>query len=74
MAKTKSTPELQPQPDHIDDEVNMVPTRLRLLHGYRGRRSQEQYIPAGEYVRGDPALMGLEDYLIENGHAVEVKE
>lgn len=69
MAKAKSTPEPQPQPDHVTDKGDMVPVRLRLLHGYRGRKSQERYIPAGEYQRGDPALMGLENYLIENGHA-----
>jgi len=74
MAKSKSIPEpVQSQDDHIADVVKMVPARLHLPHGYRGRKSQEQYIPAGEYPWGDPALMGLESYLLENGHAVEVR-
>lgn len=75
MAKAKSIPDpVQPRDDHIDDVVKMVSMRLHLPHGYRGRKSQEQYIPAGEYQWGDPALMGLETYLIENGHAIEVRD
>lgn len=71
MAKKQATiveDEVQPEP------VQAAKPDLYLDHGYRGRKSNEAYIPAGLYPWGDPVLMGLEAYLIENGHAVEVKD
>lgn len=45
---------------------------MRVLSNYRGVPSNEQIIPAGIYAKGDAALLGLEDYLLKNGHAVLV--
>ena len=45
---------------------------IRVFNNYGGRRTHEQRIPAGDYSEDDPRLFGLADYLIENGHAVQV--
>jgi len=46
-----------------------LPAQLRLLHDYRGSRTGERIIAEGIYDVDDPALMGLADYLVTNGHA-----
>lgn len=45
---------------------------IQVLFNYGGRPTEEKRIPEGFYERGDETLMGLEDYLIENGIAVEI--
>lgn len=40
-------------------------TRVRILNGYRGRHTQEQYIEAGEVVEFDEEVA---EQLIENDH------
>lgn len=45
---------------------------IHLLKGYRGRLTNEQFIPPGVYAEDDPALSGLANYLVVNGHAVKV--
>ena len=56
------------------EAANIAPqsTHIRLLYGYRGKFTREQFIPAGEYRRDDPVLCGLAEYLVETGHAVWV--
>jgi hypothetical protein len=46
--------------------------RIKLARDYRGKKTNNQVIRAGEYDRDDDALFGQADYLLENGHAVEV--
>lgn len=46
---------------------------IRVLHNYGGRNTKEQRILPGEYAIDDPALFGVADYLVENGHAVAVQ-
>ena len=45
--------------------------RLRVVVGYRGRRTHEQYIAPGLYAETDPALHGLADFLLDSGRAVQ---
>ena len=45
---------------------------VHVLKGYRGRPSNEQFIPPGVYSDDDERLFGLAAYLIENGHAIEI--
>jgi hypothetical protein len=47
---------------------------IRVLEGYRGRPSNEQFIPAGDYPANDPALHGAGAYLLESGFAVSLSE
>lgn len=54
---------------HAPDETLF---RVQVLRIYRGRRTHEQPIQPGLYAADDPALYGLADYLIENGHAILV--
>jgi hypothetical protein len=56
------------------EAANIAPgvTHIRLRYGYRGKYTQERFIPAGEYQRDNPVLCGLAEYLVENGHAVWV--
>ena len=46
--------------------------KIHVLHDWGGVPSNFQRIAPGEYSFGDPALLGLEDYLITNGHAVRI--
>lgn len=48
--------------------------QFQILYGYRGERTQEQFIPAGVYDEDDPRLYSLGDYLVANGHALEATE
>lgn len=45
---------------------------IRVIHFYRGAPSGGRAIPGGEYSEDDPALFGLAEYLVQNGHAVWV--
>lgn len=45
---------------------------IHLKQNYRGRLTKNQLIPPGKYEETDPALFGLAEYLIENGHAVRI--
>lgn len=45
---------------------------IQVLFNYGGRPTEEKRIPAGLYERGDEALMGLEDYLLDQGIAQEI--
>lgn len=56
----------------MSEDIVSGPTHIRLLDGYRGKFTREQFIPAGEYRRDDPVLCGLAEYLVETGHAVWV--
>ena len=40
-------------------------TTIEILHGYRGKRTNEEYLPAGEHEVSED----LATYLIENKHA-----
>jgi hypothetical protein len=40
--------------------------RIRVLENYGGSQTNERRILPGEYEVGDPALFGLEDYLVNN--------
>jgi hypothetical protein len=46
---------------------------IQLLHHYRGRLTNNRMIPMGQYEEDDPRLEGLAAYLVDNGHAVQVK-
>lgn len=62
----------QPEPEtpqHAPDETLF---RVQVLRLYQGRRTNEQPIQPGLYESDDPALYGLADYLVENGHAILV--
>lgn len=48
--------------------------RINLLGNYGGQRTGEKRILPGEYDSEDPAIFGLADYLVENGHAVVIGE
>ena len=56
----------------MSEDIVSGPTHIRLLNGYRGKFTREQFIPAGEYRRDDPKLCWLAEYLVETGHAVWV--
>jgi hypothetical protein len=43
--------------------------RLYVLRNYGGATTGGGRIEPGEYAADDPALYGLADYLVENGHA-----
>lgn len=45
---------------------------IRVLHHFSGKESQERTIAPGDYLTDDAALFGLAEYLVTNGHAVEV--
>jgi len=47
---------------------------IHLRYYYRGKPSNDRLIPAGIYDENDPALFGLANYLVQNGHAVFVSE
>lgn len=47
---------------------------IRVLEGYRGRSTNEQYIAPREYEDTDPALYGLTDFLIGTGRAGIIRE
>jgi len=47
----------------------MAKKTVKVLHGYRGAPSNKQYIPAGQHELDET----LADYLVKNGHAVEVE-
>jgi hypothetical protein len=49
-------------------------TKLLVRWGYRGAPSGERYIPAGEYDSEDEKLLGLWQYLVQNGHAEIIDE
>lgn len=46
--------------------------RIRVITGYRGKRSHEQFIAPGDYAEIDPILHGLADFLLDSGRAVQV--
>lgn len=46
--------------------------QIQLKRAFSGRLTNEAWIQAGVYAPDDPALMGLAEYLVENGHAVIV--
>lgn len=45
---------------------------LQVISGYRGERTQEQYIAPGYYEEDDPRLHGCGEFLIETGRAQRV--
>lgn len=47
---------------------------IQLLRSYRGHLTNEQLIQPGTYDDNDPLLMGLADYLIQNGHATIIDD
>lgn len=47
--------------------------QITVLKNFGGKETQERRILPGVYDVNAPELFGLADYLIENGHAVEVK-
>lgn len=48
--------------------------KIKILNGYRGRVTGEQYLSAGEYDTSDnPLIRKCANYLIENGHAVIIE-
>jgi len=47
--------------------------KINLFHDYRGTLSGETVIKQGEYTHED-LPRGLANYLVENGHAVELDE
>lgn len=46
--------------------------KIMMLKNYGGSLTGEKRILGGVYDSEDPALFGLADYLVENGHAVVV--
>lgn len=46
---------------------------IEVLHNYGGQPTGGQRIEAGTYADTDPALFGLADYLVANGHAVRLE-
>lgn len=46
--------------------------QIKVDPGYRGRRTNEQFIAPGVYDFDDPALFGTAQYLIDAGRAVEI--
>lgn len=47
---------------------------IRLKHEYRGWKSKERLIPAGDYDENDERLFGIAQYLVDTGLAVYVDE
>lgn len=45
---------------------------IKVLHTYSGRLTNKQKIFADIYAENDPALFGIADYLVENGHALRL--
>lgn len=45
---------------------------IQLLHDFAGRLTGEKRIFPGVYDADDPTIMGLAEYLVQNGHAVWV--
>lgn len=63
---------LQTEPDTWAEPAGDAPIRrIRVLIGYRGKRTHEQFIAPGDYAETDPALYGLVDFLLESGRAVQ---
>lgn len=54
------------------DGVITVTSRIRVLYHYRGRLSNEQVIPPGDYDLLDEALLGLGSYLVSIGAAEQI--
>lgn len=74
MSKFESAPDAVAHAIAESDKSPEAPLlKIRVLFGYRGRLTQEQFIPAGVYPEDDPILCGLADYLVSNGHAVYVE-
>lgn len=48
--------------------------RIKVNQYYQGRKSNEQLISAGIYEVGDPALYGIEDYLVNDQQKAEYIE
>lgn len=47
---------------------------IRLTHEYRGWKSKERLIPAGDYHESDERLFGIAQYLVATGLAVEIPD
>jgi hypothetical protein len=47
---------------------------IQVKHDYRGVKTNYLLIPAGTYPEGDKRLFGLEEYLIQQRHAVQFFE
>lgn len=47
---------------------------IRVLHNYGGALTNERRIAPGDYVDSDERLLGIADYLVENGHAEVIAE
>lgn len=48
--------------------------QITVLKNFGGKETQERRIQPGVYDVDSPALFGLAQYLVDNGHAVEVKQ
>jgi hypothetical protein len=73
MAKRKIEPiEEQPIEPTIAADESLV--YVRVLHDYGGTPTRERRIQPGVYLVDDPALFGIADYLVANGHAVYVQD
>ena len=46
---------------------------IEVLHNYGGQPTGGRRIEVGTYADTDPALFGLADYLVANGHAVRLE-
>lgn len=60
---------LPPVPEALPDVDKPPMRRLRLKRAYRGWRTHEQVILAGEYDEDNPALLNLADFLVDSDHA-----
>lgn len=47
--------------------------QIEVLYDFGGKETREQRIFPGVYAADDPRLLGLADYLVKAGHAVEIK-
>lgn len=45
-------------------------TKIYLRYNYRGWKSNERVIPAGEYDVHNPLVAQIAAYLVDNGHAI----
>lgn len=48
--------------------------RIRMLDNFRGRLTNENLIPPGEYDADDPFLYGIAEYLVNEGWAVVIED
>jgi hypothetical protein len=72
LTVTQDTVVSDPAPTPALDPPQDDPARIRVLHIYQGRRTNEQKIMPGVYEWDDARLYGLSQYLLDNKHAVEV--